>query len=115
TLVQQALQGLALGPIGLELADVTDASSKYLLALQLDASHVSSSTFLPRQSAPAEAIRAGMHWETTFNVAGRLWSMLFHPVSEAQQAYARQDWSVFVGGLVCTLLCAGFFVLKWRS
>jgi CHASE1-domain containing sensor protein len=115
TLVEQSLQGLALGTMGLEISDVTDAASKYLLSLQLEASHVSSRTFVPRQSATAEAIRAGMHWETTFNVAGRLWSMLFHPVSEVQHAYVRQDWSILVGGLLCTLLGAGFFMLKWRS
>ena len=115
TLVEQSLQGLALGTIGLDLSDVTDAASKYLLSLQLEASQVSSRTFLPRQNAPAEAIRAGMHWETTFTVAGRLWSMLFRPVPEVQNTYARQNWGILVGGLLCTFLGAGFFMLKWKS
>jgi CHASE1-domain containing sensor protein len=115
TLVEQSLQGLALGTMGLDLSDVTDAASKYLLSLQLEASQVSSRTFLPRQSAPAEAIRAGMHWETTFTVAGRLWSMLFRPVPEVQNTYVRQNWSILVGGLLCTFLGAGFFMLKWKS
>ena len=115
TLVEQSLQGLALGTMGLELADVTDAASKYLLSVQLDASHVSSYTFVPRQSAQVEAIRAGVHWETTFNVAGRIWSMFFHPMPEGRHSYARQEWSILVGGLLCTLLCAGLFILKGRS
>ena len=115
TLVEQALRGMALGTMGLELSDVTDAASKYLLSLQLDASHVSSYTFVPRQSAQTEAIRAGVHWETTFNIAGRTWSMLFHPMPEMRYPYARQEWGILVGGLLCTLLCAGFFILKGRS
>jgi CHASE1-domain containing sensor protein len=115
TLVEQSLQGLALGTMGLDLSDVTDAASKYLLSLQLEASRVSARTFLPRQSAQAEAIRAGMHWETTFTVAGRLWSMLFRPAPEVSNTYVRQDWSILVGGLLCTLLGAGFFMLKRRS
>ena len=36
TLVEQSLQGLALGTMGLDLSDVTDAASKYLLSLQLE-------------------------------------------------------------------------------
>src|SRR5256712_1639885 len=60
TLVEKSLQGMALGNMGLELSDVTDAASKYLLSLQLDASRLPSSTFLLRQSAQAEAIRAGV-------------------------------------------------------
>jgi len=70
------------------------------------------STFLLRQSAQAEAIRAGVHWETTFNVAGRLWSMLFHPVPAVRNAYSWQDWGILVGGLLFTLLCAGLFILR---
>ena len=99
----------------LELADVTDAASKYLLSLQLDASRVASFTFVPRQSAQTEAMRAGVHWETTLNIAGRTWSMLFHPMLEARHTYARQEWGILVGGVLCTLLCAGFFILKGRS
>ena len=112
TLVEKSLQGMALGNMGLELSDVTDAASKYLLSLQLDASRLPSSTFLLRQSAQAEAIRAGVHWETTFNVAGRMWSMLFHPMPAVRNAYAWQDWGILVGGLLVTLLCAGLFILK---
>jgi CHASE1-domain containing sensor protein len=112
TLVEKSLQGMALGNLGLELSDVTDAASKYLLSLQLDASRLPSSTFLLRQSAQAEAIRAGVHWETTFNVAGRMWSMLFHPIPAVRNAYSWQDWSILVGGLLVTLLCAGLFILK---
>jgi CHASE1-domain containing sensor protein len=56
-----------------------------------------------------------MHWETTFTVAGRLWSLLFRPVPAVQNTYVRHDWSILVGGLLCTLLGAGFFMLKWRS
>jgi CHASE1-domain containing sensor protein len=115
TLVEKSLQGMELGQIGLELSDVTDAASRYLLSLQLDASHVATWTFLLRQSAKAEAIRAGIHWETTFNVAGRQWSVLFHPLSEAWRAYAWQAWGVLVGGLLLTLLCAGFLRLKWQA
>jgi len=115
TLVEQSLGGMALGTMGLELADVTDAASKYLLSLQLDTSRVASYTFVPRPSAQTEAIRAGVHWETTFNIAGRTWSMLFHPMSDVQHTYARQEWSILVGGLLCTLLCAGFFILKGRA
>jgi len=115
TLVEQALRGMALGTMGLELSDVTDAASKYLLSLQLDASHVSSYTFVPRQSAQTEAMRTGVHWETTVNIAGRTWSMLFHPMPDVRYTYARQEWSILVGGLLCTLLCAGFFILKGRS
>jgi CHASE1-domain containing sensor protein len=115
TLVEKPLQGLELGPIGLELSDVTDAASRYLLSLQLSASHVAAWTFLLRQSAKAEAIRAGTHWETNFNVAGRQWSVLFHPLSEAWHVYAWQAWGVLVGGLLLTLLCVGFLRLKWRS
>jgi CHASE1-domain containing sensor protein len=115
TLVEQSLRGLGLGTMGLELADVTDATSKYLLSLQLDASRVASFTFVPRQSAQTEAIRAGVHQETTFNIAGRTWSMLFHPLPEVRSGYARQEWGIVVGGLLCTLLCAGFFILKKRS
>ena len=110
-----SLRGLALGTMGLELADVTDAASKYLLSLQLDTSRVASFTFVPRQSAQTEAIRAGVHWETTFAIAGRTWSMLFHPMSEVRHTYARQEWGVLVGGVLCTLLGAGFFILKGRA
>lgn len=112
TLVESSLQGLALGNMGLELADVTDATSKYLLSLQLNASHVVSSTFLPRPSARAEAIRAGIHWETTFPVAGRTWSLLFYPLSGGQDAYSWQEWALLGSGLLVTLLCAGFFLVK---
>jgi CHASE1-domain containing sensor protein len=115
TLVQQSLQGMLLGTIGLELADVTDAASKYLLSLQLDGSRVASFTFVPRQSAQTEAIRAGVHWGTTFTIAGRTWSALFHPTAEARHTYAKQEWSILVGGLLCTLLLAGLFILKGRS
>jgi CHASE1-domain containing sensor protein len=115
TLVEKSLQGMDLGQMGLELSDVTDAASRYLLSLQLSASHVTAWTFLLRQSAKAEAIRAGTHWETTFNVAGRQWSVLFHPVVEAWEAYAWQAWSALIGGLLLTLLCAGFLRLQWRS
>ena len=115
TLVEKSLGGMALGTMGLEFADVTDAASKYLLSLQLDGSRVASFTFVPRQSAQTEAMRAGVHWETTFNIAGRTWSMLFHPIADMQHTYAQQEWSILVGGLLCTLLCAGFFILKCRS
>jgi CHASE1-domain containing sensor protein len=115
TLVEQSFQGLALGAMGLDVSDVTDAASKYLLALQLEGSQVASRNFLLRQNVQSEAIRAGMHWETTFPVAGRLWSMLFRPVPAVQNAYVRQDWGILVGGLLCTLLGAGFFMLKWRA
>jgi CHASE1-domain containing sensor protein len=114
TLVENALQGMGLGNIGLDLADVTDAASRYLLSLQFSASHLSSWAFLLRQSAQAEAIRAGLHWETTFNVAGRQWSMLFHPILEARHTHASQAWSVLVGGLLFTFVCAGFLLRKWR-
>jgi CHASE1-domain containing sensor protein len=115
TLVEKSLQGMDLGQMGLELSDVTDAASKYLLSLRLDASRVASWAFLLRQSATAEAIRAGTHWEANFNVAGRQWSMLFHPLAEAWHAYAWQSLGILVGGLLLTLLCAGFLRLKWRS
>jgi CHASE1-domain containing sensor protein len=115
TLVEKSLQGMDLGQMGLELSDVTDAASRYLLSLQLSAARVASWTFLLRQSAKTEAIRAGTHWETIFNVAGRQWSVLFHPLSEAWHAYVWQAWGVLVGGLLLTLLCAGFLQLKWRS
>ncbi len=115
TLVEKSLHGMELGNIGLELSDVTDAASRYLLSLQLNASHMSSWTFLPRQSAEPEAIRAGLHWETTFNVAGRKWSMLFHPIPQARHPSSWQAWSILVVGVLFTFLCAGFFLLKWRS
>ena len=115
TLVEKSLQDMALGQIGLELSDVTDAASRYLLSLQLSASQVAAWAFVLRQSAKAEAIRAGTHWETDFNVAGRQWSVLFYPLPEAWDAYAWQAWGVLGGGLLLTLLCAGFFRLKWRS
>ena len=115
TLVEKSLQGMALGQMGLELSDVTDAASRYLLSFRLSASQEASWTFLLRQSATAEAIRAGTHWETTFTVAGRQWSLLFHPLSEAGHVYTWQAWSVLVGGLLLTLLCAGFLRLQWRS
>jgi CHASE1-domain containing sensor protein len=115
TLVEKSFQGMELGQMGLELADVTDAASRYLLSLRLSASHEAVWTFMLRQSAQAEAIRAGTHWETTFTVAGRQWSMLFHPLAEARHAYAWQAWGVLVGGLLLTLLCVGFLRLKWRS
>src|SRR5207248_10601616 len=75
TLVDKALHSLGWGNMALELSDVTDAASRYLLSFQLSASHPSSWTFLPRQSAQTVAHRAGLHWETTFNVAGRTWSV----------------------------------------
>src|SRR5215813_7631498 len=58
TLVEKSLGGMALGTMGLALADVTDAASKYLLSLQLNASRVATYTFVPRQSANPEALRA---------------------------------------------------------
>jgi CHASE1-domain containing sensor protein len=107
-LVEKSLQGVALETIGLQLSDVTDAVSSYGLSLQLRTSHVSSWTFLPRQSTAAEAMRAGLHWETTFNVAGRTWSVLFHPIAEARLIHTWLPWSILVGGMLLTLLCAGF-------
>src|SRR5437588_12813905 len=98
---------MALETIGLQLSDVTDAVSSYCLSLQLRASHVSSWTFLPRQSTAAEAIRAGVHWETAFNVAGRTWSVLFYPIAEAWLIHTWLPWSILVGGMLLTLLCAG--------
>jgi CHASE1-domain containing sensor protein len=114
-LVEQSLLGIALGTMRLDLADVTDAASQYLLSLQFDASRLTSFTFIPRQSAQTEAIRAGVHWETTCNIAGRTWSMLFHPMPEVRHVYARQEWTILIGGVLCTLLCAGLFILKGRS
>jgi len=111
TLVEQSLQGLQLGTIGLELSDVTDAASRYLLALQFSDSRLSSWTFPRRQSTQAEAMRAGLHWETTFNVAGRQWSVLFHPIPGARNTSAWLAWSVLVGGVFFTLLCVGFLLL----
>jgi CHASE1-domain containing sensor protein len=114
TLVEKALRGMGLGTMGLELVDVTDAASRYLLSLQLAASRITSWTFLPRQSTQAESIRAGVHWETTFNTAGRKWSVLFHPLSEARPLHAWQAWTFLAGGLLLTFVCTGFFFLKWR-
>ena len=108
TLVEKSLQGMGLGNMGLDLSDVTDAASRYLLSLQFYASRMSSWTFLLRQSAKTEAIRAGLHWEMTFNVVGRKWSVLFYPIPEARNTHSWQAWSVLVGGLLFTLLCAGF-------
>jgi CHASE1-domain containing sensor protein len=112
-LVEQALQDMALEPIRLQLADVTDAVSSYSLSLQLRASHVSSWTFLPRQNTAAEAIQVGAHWETTFNVAGRTWSVLFAPIAAAWRTPTWLPWSILVGGMLLTLLCAG--VIRERS
>lgn len=114
TLVEKSLQDMKLGNMGLELSDVTDAASRYLLSLQLYKSHIASWTFLLRQSAQAEVMRAGLHWETTFNVAGRIWSVLFHPMPEARNIRSWQAWGVLVGGILFTLLSAGFLLLKRR-
>ena len=113
TLVGQSLQGIALGNMDLKLSDITDATSRYLLSLQLHASSVSSWSFLPRHSVDVETIRAGLHWETTFNVAGRTWSVLFHPMREVRTTRAWQAWGLLVGGGLFTLLCTGF-ILKGR-
>ncbi len=75
---------------------------------------MSSWAFVLRQSGQVEAIRAGLHWETTFNVAGRQWSVLFHPIPEARHTPAWQTPGVLVGGMLLTLVCAGFLLLKWR-
>ena len=48
-----------------------------------------------------------VHWETTFTIAGRTWSVLFHPMAEARHTYAKQEWGILVGGLLCTLLWLG--------
>ncbi|MGE3541152.1 MAG: CHASE domain-containing protein [Candidatus Tectimicrobiota bacterium] len=114
TLVEQSLQGMTLGPMGAELADVSDAASKYFLSLQLGASQVTAWNFLPRPSAQAETIRAGIHWETTFNVAGRRWSLLAYPLTEGHGTYAWQEWGLLGGGLLCSLLGAAFFLVRWR-
>jgi len=113
TLLEQSLQGIAPGNMALKLSDITDATSRYLLSLQLHESSVSSWSFLPRHSVDMEAIRAGLHWETTFNVAGRTWSVLLHPLREVRTPHAWQAWGLLVGGGLFTLLCAGF-VLKGR-
>lgn len=107
-LVEKSLHDVALGTIGLQLSDVTDAVSSYCLSLQLRASHMSSWTFLPRQSTAAEAMRAGLHWERAFNVAGRTWSVLFHPTPEARRTHTWLSWSILAGGILLTLLCGGF-------
>lgn len=115
TLVEKALQDVALHTIGLELSDVTDAASKSLLALQIDATRTSSWLFLPRQATKAEAIREDIHWETTFHVAGRTWSLLAYPLESVPQATLGQSWNLLLGGLL--LLCiisAGVVVLKQR-
>lgn len=85
-LITTSLQSVAIGTLGVQLADVTDAVSGYSLLLQFHASRVSTWTFLPRQHTQTEAIRAGSHSEVTFNVAGRTWSVLFYPLSEARLA-----------------------------
>ena len=93
TLVEQSLQGLALGAMGLDLSDVTDAASKYLLSLQLEGSQVSSRNFLLRQNAPSEAIRAGIGrrpspgWPSLVSLSARASSAAY---------LCRQDWSILV-------------------
>jgi CHASE1-domain containing sensor protein len=115
TLVEQALQDMGLEHMELELSDVTDAASRYLLSLQLSASRVSSWTFLLRQNTRAEAIRAGVHWETTFPVAGRTWSALFHPVAEGWNTPSWRAWGLLVGGVLLTLVCARHVQRTWKS
>jgi CHASE1-domain containing sensor protein len=106
TLVERALRGLALGNMDLRLTDVTDAASRHLLSLQLRTSQTPLLTFVPRHSVEVEAIRVGLHWETTFNVAGRRWSVLASPQREARDMLIWQAWGLLVGGLLLTVLCA---------
>lgn len=115
TLVEQALRGLDVGPIGLELADVTDATSRHLLSFQLSDTHTSSWRFFLRQSAQTEAIRADTHREATFPVAGRQWSVLAYPLSGVPSAPIWQAWVVLMGGLAGTLVCVAFLRIKWQG
>ena len=89
TLVEQSLQGLALGTT--ELADVTDAANKYLLSLQLDASRVASFTFVPRQSAQTEAIRAG-HTGRRLSPSLAVHGLCFSIPWQKRHTYAKQEW-----------------------
>jgi len=113
TLVELSLQGIALGNMDLKLSDITDATSRYLLSLQVRASSVSAWSFVPRHSVDVEAIRAGLHWETTLNVASRTWFVLCHPLRPGDAPQTWQAWSILVGGGLCTLICTGF-ILSWR-
>ena len=113
TLVAKALQGMGLGTMGLELSDVTDAASQYLLSLQLYASHSASWTFLrvrARRQRPFGQGHTGRRHSTSLAVNGLCSSTPHqkrgHPCL-ASLEHPR-------GGAAFDLLCAGFFLLKWR-
>lgn len=105
-LVERSLKGLAVGHMDLHLTDVTDAASRHMLYLQSRMSQTPLLAFALRQSAETERIRANVHWEAAFPVAGRRWSALVSPPPKALGALPWQVWGLFIGGLVFTVLLA---------
>jgi len=107
-LVERAVKGMALGDMDLRLTDVTDAASRHLLHLQLRLAQTPLLTFPARQGVETETMRAGVHWETAFPVAGRRWSALASPPHEASDTALWPVLGSFVGGLSFTMFVAAF-------
>src|SRR5262249_44213459 len=113
-MLERPLKELALGDLDGGLADATDAAGSRLLHVQLRTAQEPRLTFVARQSAEVEAIRAGLHWETAFNVAGRRWTVLVCLAPEARPAHAWQPWGMLVIGLLVTVLFASL-LLRWTA
>jgi CHASE1-domain containing sensor protein len=113
-MMERPFKELALGDLDVRLADATDAASSRLLHLQLRAAQEPRLAFVPRQTTEVEAIRAGLYWETAFNVAGRRWTVLVRLAPEARSAHTWQSWGMLVIGLLFTVLFASL-LLHWTA
>lgn len=68
----------------------------------------------PSRPLTEEEIGAGLHWATTFEVAGRRWRVLVEPLSRYVDAQRQrwQAWGMLVGGLTITAMLVAY-LLTW--
>jgi len=100
-LVEASFRGLDFGGIELSLYDIATGADEELLY-----------THPSRARDDEEDIRSGLHWKTTFDLAGRQWLLQFYPTWEYFATHRSwQAWSVLLAGLLCTTLLGTYFLM----
>ncbi|MGH8058995.1 MAG: CHASE domain-containing protein, partial [Candidatus Entotheonellia bacterium] len=100
-LVEASLRGLDFGGIELSLYDIAPGADEDLLY-----------THPSHTRDDEEDIRPGLHWKTTFDLAGRQWLLQFYPMSEYFAAHRSwQAWGVLLGGLLFTALLGTYSLM----
>jgi PAS domain S-box-containing protein len=65
------------------------------------------------ESHKVEKILASLHWETSLNVAGENWGILFHPTRDFYLSrYTWYSWGALAAGLLLTTLLAAYLLVS---